>query len=272
MDDQRFLKACQLREEGKLREAIDEFFRIVEVTEDPIDKAGVLVYAAATLRELGDYDDAMQQLSVAKNFVRSFGDSRSNLTSDYRLRQLEVLLDFEEADIWRFMGRNEEALAKFNASLKKYGESLHEPEFRDMYEMIQTRRAFLLADLGRWKESLPILEETESSEELREGTLFYLGHCYLSARDYVRAEEKLIEALRLGLPKNLEYRAHCELGMVYASLGNYTQAKSEFEKSTEKADAGYIKQAQLWKRLEAVCRGLGLKDEADRYARLAMPS
>ncbi len=138
--------------------------------------------------------------------------------------------------------------------------------------MTQANRAFLLADLGPWKESLSILEEAGKFQNFKEEIAFYLGHCYLSAHDYVRAEEKLIEALRLGLPQNLEYRAHCELGMVYASLGNYIQAKSEFESCAEKANTGYIKQAQLWKRLQAVCRALGLKDEVERYARLAMPS
>jgi tetratricopeptide (TPR) repeat protein len=138
--------------------------------------------------------------------------------------------------------------------------------------MTQANRAFLLADLGRWKEALPILEEAEKFQNFKEGIAFYLGHCYLSADDYVRAEEKLVEALRLGLPQNLQYRAHCELGMVYASLGNYIQAKAELESCAEKANTGYIKQAQLWKRLQAVCRALGLKDEVERYARLAMPS
>jgi tetratricopeptide (TPR) repeat protein len=272
MDDQRFLKACQLREEGRLREAVDEFLAIVEDTKDQIDKAAVLVYVAAALKELGDCDRALEQLRLARDLISSLHDGYLTPTPDYRLPRLEVLLDFEEADIRRFSGNNQEALARLEGMLTKYRQRLSEPDFRYVCEMIQANRAFLLADLERWKESLPILEEAEKFQNFKEEIAFYLGHCYLSAHDYVRAEGKLVEALKLGLPQNLEYRAHCELGMVYASLGNYIKAKSEFESCAQKADTGYIKQAQLWKRLQAVCRALGLKDEVERYARLAMPS
>jgi tetratricopeptide (TPR) repeat protein len=87
-----------------------------------------------------------------------------------------------------------------------------------------------------------------------------------------RATEKLVNALRLGLPRSLEYRAHCELGIAYYRLKNYAQAKLEFEKNAETADSEYIQQAQIWKWLENTSRTLGLKDQADRYSKLAMPT
>jgi len=61
MNDERFLRACQLRDDGHLREAVDEFHRIANDTEDPIDKAGVLVNAATTLKALGEFDQARRQ-------------------------------------------------------------------------------------------------------------------------------------------------------------------------------------------------------------------
>jgi tetratricopeptide (TPR) repeat protein len=102
-------------------------------------------------------------------------------------------------------------------------------------------RAFVLADLGRWKEALPILEAIQSRQEYREGIAFYLGHCHASAHEYKKAKPHFVEALKLGLPPNLEYRAHYELGVVYFALGGYAQAKIEFEKTLQTAAPAYLK-------------------------------
>ena len=269
MDDERFLRASRLRDDGKLREALGEFVTLAGITRDSVEKASILVNVAATLVALGEYDNAMTQLRDARTVVLSSQDSPLAV-SDERLLHLEVDLDFEEADIYRAQGKHEPALTKFDAMLQKYSERLKEPSFRDAFQNIQTRRAFLLADLGRCEEALAILE-SERFEEPSGYIEFYLGHCYLTGRDYTRAKENLVKALRVGLPEYLEYRAHCELGMVYYRMEDYPQAKVEFEKCAEKGDAGYLRQAQIWKRLEATCRRLGLKADADYYASLARP-
>lgn len=267
MDEERFLKACQLREDGKLREAIDEFYRIAEDTEDPVDKAGVLLNVATTLQALGQYDQAREQLSTARSIVAPLDDSNIE-----RLLQLKVGLAFEEADILSYEGNLEKALAQFDLLLKNYDKELKEPELRKTYEMIQARRGFILADLGRCKEALPILEEAKSFEGRKAEISFYLGHCYVASRDYSKGAEKLLEALRIGLYERLAYRAHCELGIVHFRLKDYAQAKLEFEKCAETADKEYMQQAQIWKWLENTSRVLGFKDEADRYSRLTTPS
>jgi hypothetical protein len=81
------------------------------------------------------------------------------------------------------------------------------------------------------------------------------------------AREKLIEALNLGLPRDLEYRAHDTLGIVYYMLGAYARAKQEFELCAQDADDAHIK--GTWRWLASTCRKLGLDSEADRYAKLA---
>jgi tetratricopeptide (TPR) repeat protein len=273
MDEQRLLNAARLQEEGKLREAAEEFLKLAQDTDDPIDRAGILVNAATTFRALGEYDRARHHLAVARRFAASAEVFNSNLVKDDRSVQLQICLDLEEADICRSEGKDEEALTKFKAVLTKYRQRLGEPDFRDSYEMIETRHAFLLADAGRWKEALPILEEGERFREHREGIAFYLGHCYLAAHDYIRAEQKLTEALRLGgLPNSLEFRAHCELGMTYYNLRDYKKAKKELEKGADMADPSYLKESQIWRWLEMTCRALGLKPEAENYSRFARPS
>lgn len=271
MDEQRFHNARRLRDERKFVEAYNEFIQIAEGTPDPLHKAGVLLHAAHTLEISGQYEAATSQLSTLRTLIEDHARTKS--VRDERLPPLEFFLDFEEANLLWLRGDDPEAtLNRFEAALKKHRAVLKDPLSGDLYEATQIRRAFILADLGRCKEALPILEEIKSPQEYREGVAFYLGHCYLAADEYEKAEEKLTQALKLGLPGHLEYRAHCALGMVYYNLRDYSKAKQELEKGAEKADADYIKQSHIWKWLEFTCRLLGLKADADHYARLANPS
>jgi len=256
-----------LRDDGNFKEALDEFFRIAENSADAIDKAGVLLNVAATLQAMGEYEQARRQLTAARSLMPSSEDSSGSVLPDHRLLQLELSLDLEDADISSYEGKIEEALTKFDLLLKKYAGWLKEPELRESYETIQLRRGFILADLGRYKEATTILEEAESFVHRNAELYFYLGHSYLGMPDYKRAIGKFADALKLGLPRNLEYRAHCELGIANFRLGDYVRAKMEFEKSAETADAEYIQQAQIWKWLEQTSGALGLKDLADRYSK-----
>jgi tetratricopeptide (TPR) repeat protein len=272
MDEKRLLHACELVGAGKLAEAYDEFVRLAENTPDPIEKAWPLIYAANTLQTLGQEEAATAQLNVARALIEEHRPSDS--AKNEMFAAAESFLDFEDANLlWLRGGSLEAALDRFDAALKKHKSALKDPRARDLYEAIQIRRAFILSDFGRWKEALPILEEIKSPQEYREGVAFYLGHCYLAAHDYIGAEQKLTEALSLGgLPHSLEYRAHCELGMTCFQLQNYLQAKSELEKCAAIADKSYLKDGIIWKYLEATCRALKLKDEAEHYASLARPS
>jgi len=280
MNEQRFLNACQLRDEGKLSEARNEFIQLAESARDPLDKAGALLYAADTLELLGQQEGAMAQLNAARTLVEVY--LTSNPVRDEKVSALELFLDYEDANLFWLSGKNPEAaLNRFDAAIKKHklvpslskgSPTSMDLHAQDYYEAIQIRRAFVLADLGRWKEALPILEGVKSPKEYKEGVAFYLGHCYSSAHDLHTAEEKLTEALKLGLPNQLEYCAHCELGTVYYELGDYARAKQEFEKGAETANSNYIRRSQIWRWLEVTCRALDLRAEAEQYARMQNPS
>ncbi|SRR6266481_1486320 len=269
MDEQRLLNACQLQDEGKFMEAYNEFIQIAENSPDPLDKARGLLYAAKSLEFSGQREAATTKLSAVRALLEDYPKSER----DEEFAALERFLDFEDANLFWLRGENPEAaLNRFEVALKKHRLPLKDPRSGDFYTAIQTRRAFVLADLGRWKEALPLLEGIKSPQEYEEGIAFYLGHCYAEAGDYHRAEEKLTEALNLGLPGHLEYRAHCQLGTTYYHLESYSKAKEEFEKGVQKADPSYIKESQIWRWLEMTCRALGLSAEADQYARMARPS
>jgi len=272
MDDQRLLHACELVDDGKYAEAYNEFIQLAENTSDPLERVWPLLYAANTLQSLGQEEAATAQLSAVRTLVETH--RLSNIATNEMFVAAESFLDFVDANLLWLRGRTlEAALSRFDAAVKKHGIALKDSRARGLYEAIQIRRAFILADLGRWKEALPVLEEIKSPQEYREGVAFYLGHCYLAAHDYTGAEQKLTEALKLGgLPRSLEYRAHCELGMTYYNLQDYTKAKEEFEKGAQMADASYIKESQIWRWLELTCRALGLNSEAERHARMFKPS
>src|SRR5205823_6329492 len=271
MNEKRLLKACELVEKGKYSEAHSEFVQLAENTQDALEKAWPLIYAANTLQTLGQQEAATVQLSAARDLIEKHRPSVS--ARKEKFAAVECFLDFEDANLlWLRGGNREAALNRFDATLKKHKLALKDPRSHTLHEAIQIRRAFILADLGRWKEALPILDGIKSLQEYREGIAFYLGHCYLAGDEYEKAKDKLSEALELGLPMSLEYRAHCELGMTYYNLKDYAKAKLELEKGAEHADANYIKQSHIWNWLEMACRSLGLQAEAEVYFCMARPS
>lgn len=276
MDEPKFLNACELRDEGKLTEACHEFIQLAESEADPLDKAGALLYAANTLEMSGQVEAATSKLSEARALIEGYPHPKS--AADERVAALELFLDYEAATLLWLRGENLEAVLKtFEAAIKKHRleaasnkhnltpKDLHSSDF---YEAIQIRRAFILADLNRWKEAMPILEGIQSPREYKEGVAFYLGHCYVCAGEYSKAKPYLLDALNLGLPPSLEFRAHDELGIVYMAIGGCARAKIEFETTLQTADANYLKDGSICKRLEICCRQLGLQAEAERYARM----
>ena len=46
----------------------------------------------------------------------------------------------------------------------------------------------------------------------------------------------------------------------------------QLEKCAATADESYLKDGIIWKYLEAICRALKLKEQAEHYASLARPS
>jgi tetratricopeptide (TPR) repeat protein len=274
MDDRRFEHACQLKQAGELREAYEEFVALASGCKDPIDKAGALLYAELCLKDAGDLKAANLQLNAVRDILGHSYPSDDGTSADNRAVWLGIAIGFEEADLCRMEGRSEEALVKFQNLLSQFAVQLHQPNYRSDYEMIQVRCGMILADLGRWSEALPILQQADSVEQPGSSTVlidFYLGSCYVAVGDLVQGVLKLRKSLEGMLPSSLEYRAHSSLGKAYYNLGDYAQAKEELEKATQTGDPSYIRDARLWRWLEATCQHLGLKDEADRYRQLAQP-
>src|SRR5437868_1522754 len=163
MDAERFQHACALKEEGRLSEAYNAFAALAEQTSDKIDRAAVLVYEAQTLKLLGRIDDAYRRLNAARSLVNN--ELPWQAGRDDRLRHLEVYIDYEDADLnWLQGSQPEHALAKFETTLNAYSDRWREPDFSGFFESMEGRRAFILADLGRWRAAKEILETLKDSD------------------------------------------------------------------------------------------------------------
>jgi tetratricopeptide (TPR) repeat protein len=276
--NQKLKQAYQLMQEGNYVEAVEQFFKVAAITDDFVERAGILLNLAATLTELARFEEARTQIKAGQTLLLAARRAPPDESDDLGIKDLEIHFEFQEAYICRAEGKYEEALSKLDALLCKYDKVLRLPSMRSIYELIQCRRAFQLCDIGHWSKALPILEEAKIFKEevildlLQAEISFYLGSCHFANNEFAKAEAELSKSLRIGLPPNLEFRAHLTLGMADHKLEDYAHAKLELEKAAQTADAAYIKEARLWVWLESTCRHLGLTSEAEHYAQLARPS
>lgn len=169
-------------------------------------------------------------------------------------------------------GKVDAAIEQLGSTLARFKDEIQGPNRIDIYDEIQTRRAYFLTDLDQFKKAMPILEEAKGRRNDDPIFLFYLGHCYFRAKRWDEAQEKLERALALRPRPGIAFQAHGSLGMVLCETGDYKRAKQELETCARSAAPDYIKQADIWKWLEYTCARLGLKEETQQYSQLARPS
>ena len=267
-----FDKAMALRDQGKYKEAADLFLDLAKATDDLFEKAGMLLNLTHTLKALGSLDLARSQLNAARELLSLPPNAVLGNADDENRRRLLIWAELEHARIVAAEDRLQEAIGSLNSILADHRSELSKSGFAEIHQAVQRERAFLLTSLGSFQEALPILEEVDSADPHDRWTLFYLGYCYHCTEKYVEAEDKLKEAISLGLPPDFEGQAHCLSGVGHYKLEDYSKAKQELEKGVTTAPKGYIKEAGIWRGLECTCVGLGLSAEAERYGRLARPS
>ena len=157
MDEDHLVRACELVDQERYVEAYDEFMRLAECTADPLERVWPLLYAANTLQTLGREDAATCQLDMVRKLIERHRPPNSAM--DEKFAAAETFLDFIDANVlWLRGGSEEAALARFDGVLQKHRQALRDPRAHGLCEGIQIRRAFMLADLGRWKEAMAILE------------------------------------------------------------------------------------------------------------------
>jgi tetratricopeptide (TPR) repeat protein len=264
--------ACALRDQGKFREAYDEFLLAANDTDSILEKAGILLNAVTALRQPDELELARKGLDTVRELLAVLSRSGVLSPSDQdELIRLTVGAEVEDAEIRSDEGQLDDAIKKMTKILEDYEPRLKERRLIEVSDYVQVRRAFLWAEMGLFEKAKPRLEELGSRQYQNPTFLFYLGRCYMVTKEFPKAQQKFERAISLGLRPPFDFQAHCSLGMALYELGEFAKAKLELERGAQTATPRYIKEAKIWKWLEYTCISLGLKEEAERYGRLARP-
>src|SRR6266700_2712394 len=158
-------------------------------------------------------------------FLR-FKESRRSL--DLALAQspsnpdIQLQADHIGASLYDQEGNHEKAFERLTAVMHKHHRRLTtQPDLRFAYEDIQVRRGLDAVWIGQFQEAVPLLKECLSfalKAEDRGNVLSSLGRCYSELGEYDSARENFIQALRIGLTKELEGEAHMRLAVACAKL------------------------------------------------------
>lgn len=258
LDEKGLQHAVELRDSGQVREALEEFTALTESTTDLEEKASLLINQVRCYRLLGRLTEARQRLSAARRIAPK--------------THLLLYLEYENAVLRWHEGKRSESLDILNSLQSNYGKILRSPEHKDLYEQVQSGRGMLLAELARYREAKPLLEESLSFDARiieKEGVLRDLGLCYLELGDRDRAKEAFTESLRENAHGVYATMAHYYLGTIYFEGAAFAKAALEFEASLSGAEEAQIPKEHLYQYLARTSRHLGMGKEAERYEKLS---
>jgi tetratricopeptide (TPR) repeat protein len=225
------------------------------------ERAGLFLSKANLLRLLNRTREASEMLRLA-------------LAETPNDPSTQLVVDYVNGELYDDEGNSSKAYDLLSAVLAKHQTLLGLPDHRFIYEEIQRYRAFELFAMGNCENAIPLLEELlffKSTE--RKSIIFaYLGNCYARSGSYEAARKCLLQAIELGDLGDWEGQAHYDLAKTYAFMHLLSDSKREFELCARRSVEYNLTPVKVYHWLYRVCRGLGEKGEADRYAQLARPT
>jgi tetratricopeptide (TPR) repeat protein len=259
--------------EGEQGEALRELRELARGLNDPWSRTALLYHESLFLIEMKRIPEARQRLEDLKSALESLSGPPHDDYEDDLPHNLAVMSRYTELKILLAEEQESRALEVLEELLALYPKQLSIDGFEDVRKEIATYQGLLLADAGRWKEAMPILENATPPEAWSGVISYYLGHGYYTFQDYKRAEAKLEEGLSLGLALHWEGSAHYILGLVEYHLGNMIAANREFKLCLNSSTPEYLYTTKIWEWLEATASALGLHDDAQQYRqkRIAIP-
>ncbi len=267
-DTKRFNRACSKFEAGEYSQALQELRDLAKGILEPMDKAALLYHETLFLEEMSRIPEARLSLEELKRIIAAIVESPSD-REEFNVRAtLSVMFQHAELRVTVAEGKEVEALALTEDLLSRYPKQLRIAECLTIFNEVKTLRGILLADVGRWAEARPFLEQATPPDAWSSHILYYLGHCYYEFQEYGRARDKLVEALNRGVPGRWQGMAHYVLGLVYYHLSDLKAAKCQFELCLKTADPTYLDKTNIWEWLEATSRGLGLEEDVEKYKRM----
>ena len=261
MDQVRFDHAMALRDAGQVERALEELSYLVDSTPDPQERASLVLNQATCLTIMRRFDEARERQKEAIRISQRV--------------EIRASADFGTASICALEGRDAEALARFEALLRDFGQALVRPENLDVYYETQMRRGSLLLGAGRFREARKVLEECLTfplGERDESFVLYNLGACYANLRERDLGKETLQKALERGLQGPDSVSAHYYLGTIYSAEGAHAKALAEFEWCLAHEAEGQIARKHIYEWLSGTAGRLGMNREAEHYQALGKDS
>jgi tetratricopeptide (TPR) repeat protein len=254
--EERFGAALILGFDGQEERAIEELRALLTEADRDEDRGWILLYEARFLGHLLRVAEARDRLATVSRIWT-------------RTPEHDARIAVGEAVLFEAEGNPARTLKELERILKEYAGKWDLPELQEPYEEIQANRGRLLVGQDRWKEALPLLEETLRSEKGKAGEFYYnLGYCYFMAEEWDKSGEKLREALTKELHSVLVSAAHYYLGRLEYLKGALARAIKEYETAETHAAVGKSRKV-IYGELARCYGKLGMKQEAIHYAKLA---
>ncbi len=252
--------ALELHKSGHTEQALQAFRTLFAVTEEPDDKAGLLMQEASCLADLGQRDEAKAALE------------RARATS--RKPWLSAYADEQEALICMGEGEYEQALRIFDGVLSQYPFVKEDAAHRGLYESVQVERGIILSTLGRHEDALKVLTEAlkfELSEHERGMVIYNIGKCFLALKDQEQAKAAFEEVPMVCKDRECVLPARFNLGMIYANEGRLGSALREFKWCEANGGAEVLPAGVLYSCIADVLEAAGVTAEGERYRKMVDP-
>jgi tetratricopeptide (TPR) repeat protein len=262
MDSVRLERIAELRNSGRLEEAIEESQILLAETTDANEKASLLTGIHVFYCALGRLVEARQTLVQLQQLEISDLGVRLNV-------------EFCEPTLLIQEGRYEEGISAFAVMLDRHSQTLKEAQFRYLYEDIQCRRGLALFGLSRFREALPVLKEAisfsfdEAADDQR--IHFALGVCLEDANDTEAAKQELIRVVEFGLKNDVEEKSLFRLAILHFKTGALAQARQQLEMILRDYpnESSAVPRKYVYEGLSQACRYLGDSASAKFYGDLA---
>lgn len=242
-------------------EAIREIDLQLQSLTNAKEKANLLLNKAVFSGILHRFEDARKQLDLA-------------LEQEPDDPDVWLSADFIGSSMYDQEERPSDAYSGLTTVLSTHAKRLAHPDFRFMYEDIQLRRGLDLTRMERFREAVPLLEESLSfalKPEPKADLLCSLGLCYIELREFELAKDRFLQASAIGLTKEWEGKAHFYLGIAYFYADSPVEAKREFKLCEEHATEYQLPILDVYEWLSSICRRLGETSESEHYMQLAKP-
>lgn len=256
----RFVAALRLGFEGREEDALFELRALLGSDLGREERGWILLYEARFLGQL-------LRVAEARKRLRELSDTWGGIAEH------DARIAVAVAVLYEMEGNPSRTLKELDRVLEKYSGFWQRQDMREPYEEIQANRGRLLANEGRWKEAIPLLEETLLSKKDKPGQFYYnLGYCYFLAEQWDRSERRLKEALNRELQPAFASAAHFYLGRLHSRKQAFAIAIKEFEEAEKFAVESGVSRKGIYAEMAAGYKHLGRMEEAMRYADLARGS